>query len=74
MSVVTYEGIVEQGSIRLTPEARLPEKAKVFVVVPDSPSDALPQLAHIYSPRLVNREDAQAFIMEVIEEDTDAAV
>ena len=36
MSVVTYEGIVENGQIRLTTEARLPEHAKAYVIVPDA--------------------------------------
>lgn len=35
MSVTTYSGTVEDGQVRLAANVRLPEKAKVFVVVPD---------------------------------------
>lgn len=35
MSTITYQGIVEKGRIKLAGNIRLPEKAKVFVVVPD---------------------------------------
>ncbi|HEX8070554.1 MAG TPA: hypothetical protein VF546_11420 [Pyrinomonadaceae bacterium] len=30
-----YEGTVENGQVRLAEDIRLPEKAKVYVVVPD---------------------------------------
>ena len=35
MPVTTFQGIVEDGQIRLAPGIQLPEKAKVYVVVPD---------------------------------------
>jgi hypothetical protein len=35
MGVRTFEGIVEQGQIRLPATVRLPERAKVYVVIPD---------------------------------------
>ncbi len=35
MSVITYQGTVVRGQIKLAGNIRLPEKAKVFVVVPD---------------------------------------
>ena len=35
MSVTTYQGTVENGQVRLAGNVRLPENAKVYVVVPD---------------------------------------
>ncbi len=35
MSVATYEGIVEQGQIKLKTGSPLPDKIKVYIVVPD---------------------------------------
>ena len=40
MSVTTYQGIVENGQVKLTGDIRLPENAKVYVVVPDVESGA----------------------------------
>ena len=39
MSVVTYQGTVENGQVRLAGDVRLPENAKVYVVVPDVESN-----------------------------------
>jgi hypothetical protein len=35
MSVKTFQGTVEKGQVKLAAKVRLPEKAKVYVVVPD---------------------------------------
>lgn len=35
MTIATYEGIVEKGKVRLKPGVRLPDKTKVYVVVPE---------------------------------------
>ena len=35
MAVTTFSGTVEGGRIKLAANVRLPEKGKVFVVVPD---------------------------------------
>ena len=35
MSVTTFSGTVEGGQVKLAPNVRLPEKTKVYVVVPD---------------------------------------
>jgi hypothetical protein len=35
MPVTTFSGTVEDGQVRLAENVRLPEKAKVYVVVPD---------------------------------------
>ena len=37
MKVATFEGFVENGQIRLSGSIHLPEKAKVYVVVPGPP-------------------------------------
>ena len=35
MAVTTFSGTVEDGQVKLAANVRLPEKAKVYVVVPD---------------------------------------
>lgn len=35
MSVTTFRGTIENGQVRLPANANLPEKATVYVVVPD---------------------------------------
>ena len=65
MGIVTFEGIVEQGQIRLKNNVQLPENTRVFVVVPDGQVE---DVAHIFTPRLAHREDATDFEMEVSRE------
>ena len=65
MKVTTFEGIVENGQVRLPADVRLPEKAKVYVVVPDV---EVKQIAYIASPRLAHPEEAKDFQMQVIED------
>lgn len=71
MGVRTFEGIVEQGQIRLPSTVQLPERAKVYVVIPDIEVQTVP---FIGSPRLVHPEQAADFVKEVIEETPDAGV
>lgn len=71
MPLLTFEGIVENGQIRLRDHVTLPEHAKVYVVVPDV--DAVAQ-AHVYSPRLVHPEQAADFTKEVVEGRPDAGL
>jgi hypothetical protein len=63
VKVTTFQGIVENGQIRLAATERLPEKATVYVVIPDV---AIPQLSYVGSPRLVHPEQAADFKKEVI--------
>ena len=35
MGATTIEGVVENGQIRLPASVRLPERTKVYVVIPD---------------------------------------
>lgn len=69
MKVTTFEGIVENGQIRLPADVRLPEKAKVYVVVPDLEER---RIAYIASPHLAHPEQIKDFEMQVLEETTDA--
>ena len=71
MGIVTLEGVVEKGQIRLKGDIRLPEKTKVYVIVPDI---QIKRGARIFSPRLAHPEQAVDFEMEVIEESADANV
>ena len=71
MALLTVEGIVENGQIRLCEPIILPEHTKVYVVVPDV---APVSHAHIASPRLVHPEQAADFIKQVIEVVPDAAL
>jgi hypothetical protein len=66
MQVTTFEGIVENGEeIRLKTNIRLPEKTKVFVVIPDFEAK---RVVRIVSPRLVHPGQAIDFKKEVVEE------
>lgn len=71
MSVTTIEGVVENGQIRLPPSVHLPDRAKVYVVVPDA---EVPPVAYVGSPRLAHPEQASDFVKEVVEEDHDAGL
>lgn len=69
MKVTTFEGIVENGQIRMPAGVRLPEKAKVYVVVPDL---EMCPVAYIGSPRLLHPEQIADFDKEVVEVAQDA--
>ena len=71
MKIATFEAIVENGQIRLPSSVRLPEKAKVYVVIPGI---EVPSAAFIGSPRLARPERASDFHKEVIEGDLDAGL
>jgi hypothetical protein len=71
MKVATYEGFIENGKIRLPDNIHLPEKAKVYVIVPDI---EVQSVAYIASPRLVYPEQAEDFKKEVIQEINDAGI
>ena len=71
MKVTTFEAIVENGSIKLPENLRLPEKTRVYIVVPGL--DLQPAY-YIGSPRLVHPEQAADFVKEVTEEAPDASL
>jgi hypothetical protein len=61
--VTTFEGFVEDGQIRLPGGVLLPEKTKVYVVVPDI---EVPSPGYIGSPHLVHRQQAADFEKEIV--------
>jgi hypothetical protein len=65
MKVVTYEGIVENGCIHVPAGVSLPERAKVYIVIPDLIDVELPRVAHVPTPRLVHPEQAKNFVKVV---------
>lgn len=71
MSVATFEGIVENGQIRLKGNVRLPDGARVYVLVPEV--SARP-VTRTDAPRLADPQQAADFRMEVIEEAVDDGV
>lgn len=70
MKVLTYEAIVERGEVKLPETVKLPEHARVYVVVPGV--EDLPP-SRIQTPRLLRPEQASDFAMEILEGD-DAAI
>lgn len=70
MEVATFEGVVDKGQIRLITDVRLPERTKVYVVVPDLEIKQV----HIVSPRLVHPEQAADFKKEMVEVAPDANI
>jgi hypothetical protein len=71
MKVATYEGFIEDGQVKLPHDVQLPEKAKVYVVVPESEIHPVPFVA---SPRLIHPDQAKDFAKRVIEEGNDAGL
>jgi hypothetical protein len=71
MKIATYEATVENGQIKLSEPVRLPERAKVYVVVPGVEEG--PRF-HLASPRLARPEQAVDFVKEVTREALDAGV
>jgi hypothetical protein len=69
--LATYEGVVENGHVTLPPDAAIPEKTRVYVLVPDIEGKRIPR---IFSPRLAHPEQEKDFEKLVIEEITDAGV
>ena len=65
MKVKTYEAVVENGRVQLPAGVLLPEKAKVYVVVPGISEGGVRHAVHIYSPRLAHPEQAKDFVKKV---------
>ena len=71
MRITSFEATVENGQIKLPETVRLPEHARVYVLVPgfeEAPS------FHVGSPRLAHLEEAADFAKEVSQEPTDASL
>ena len=71
MSIITFEGVIDNGQVRLRDNVRLPDNTRVYVVVPDIQVE---EVAHIYSPRLAHPEQAADYKLEVTEEAFDASL
>lgn len=69
--LATYEGVVENGHVTLPPNVSIPDQTRVYVLVPDADAQ---RTHYIASPRLVHREQARDFELEVIEESYDATL
>ena len=75
MILVTYEGVVQQGSILLNEGVQLPENAKVYVVVTEEVIRVTidkKKPIQVLSPHFATREDAARFEVNVAEEKPDA--
>ena len=74
MTLITYEGVVQKGSILLNEGVQLPENAKVYVIVTEEVIHVTidrKKPIRILSPRFARREDADHFKLTVTEEKTD---
>ncbi len=69
MNIIAYEGVVENGCVRLPDDAKLPEKSKVYVVVPGIEA---PRTVHVRSPRLADPSQASLLTLKVTEAVEDA--
>lgn len=75
MTLVTYEGVVQKGSILLNEVVQLPENAKVYVVITEEVIQVTvdgKKPIQILSPHFVKREDAAHFELTVTEEKPNA--
>ena len=71
VTIMTLEGIVEDGQIRIPANIRLPESTKVYVVVPGID---VTHSARLHAPRLAHPEQANDLVRSVVEEGSDAGV
>ena len=67
MQVTTIQGIVKNGQSVLSEDVKLPEMAKVYVVVPNLEK----RTAKIRSPRLVDKSRLKDFERAIIEIEDD---
>jgi len=71
MKVTSFEATVEDGVIKLPEHVQIPDKTRVYVVIPGV--DAQPAY-YVGSPRLAHPEQATDFVKEVTEEHKDASL
>ncbi len=62
--LTTIEGVVENGLVKLPPDARLPDQTKVYVVAPGISQVPTARMA---SHRLARPEQAIDFTMHVLD-------
>ena len=63
MNVTSFEAIVEKGQIKLPENISVPERTKVYVVIPGAGE---PKPTRLMSPRLLHPEQAKDFEITVI--------
>jgi hypothetical protein len=83
MGIVTFEGVVEAGKIRLLNNKSLPERARVYVLIPEYSEEenndeleaavypvTIPANPRVVSPRLTKRADTDPahFRLQRVEE------
>lgn len=68
MQITAIQGIVKNGKIQLSEDVKLPEAARVYIVIP-----ADEKVKRVMSPRLVNQADAKHF-EKIVEVDVDDEV
>jgi hypothetical protein len=61
MNVMTIEGVVDHGQIRLKIDVPLPEGALVYVIIPGMQVEPA---VHVFSPRLAHPEQAADFKLD----------
>ena len=71
MQVTTFEGVVQNGQIRLIGNIELPESTKVYVLIPGLEDK---RTFRVYSPRLAHPEQAIDFKKEMVEEVANASL
>ena len=69
MSIITLEGVIDNGQVRLKDNVHLPDNTKVYVVVPDIQVE---EVARVYSPHLAHPKDAADFKLEVTQDSSNA--
>jgi hypothetical protein len=69
--IATYEGIIENGLVKLPENANIPDKTRVYVLVPE---DETSQTPYVASPRLVDPEKAKDFQKRVIKDTSNAGL
>jgi hypothetical protein len=71
MQVTAYEGVIENGQVRLFADVSLPDNTRVYVIVPGVEP---PKTVYVYRPRLARPEQAVDFIKEVAEDVPNASL
>ena len=74
MAIITIEAHIKDGQVLLPGDMLLPDRAKVYVVIPDADPETivlppLPLTIHLRTPRLVNPGDATR-LQKIIVTDT----
>jgi hypothetical protein len=64
MPISAFEGIVQNGQIRLKTDVRLPENTKVYVIIPGLETE---RTVHVYSSRLAHPEQVVDFKKEGVD-------